>query len=125
MPSGPAGTLDFKVGEADTASALGSGDVPVLGTPRVLAMLEAATVEAAAGALGPGETTVGTKVSIDHRAATPVGRTVTATAELAGRDGRLLTFRVQLLEGDRVSAAGEISRVIVDRERFLSRLHGS
>jgi fluoroacetyl-CoA thioesterase len=125
MPAAGARSLSFEVTAQDTALALGSGDLPVLGTPRALAMLEAATVAAAAGLLGRDETTVGAEVTLQHRLPTPVGRKVTATAELAGRDGRLLTFRVQLLDGDQVAAEGEISRVIVSRERFLSRLAGS
>ena len=56
--------------------ALGSGDVPVLATPRVVALVEEATVAAIAAALAPGQTTVGTRVELDHLAATPVGRTV-------------------------------------------------
>ena len=80
--------------EPDTAVALGSGDVEVLATPRLLAWMEAATVEATADVLRPGETSVGTRVELDHQAASPVGSRVTVTAELGHRDGRLLRFSV-------------------------------
>ena len=70
------------VGPPDTAVALGSGDVPVLGTPRLLALAEAATVAAVARHLAPGETTVGTAVTLEHRRASPVGSGLVIEAEL-------------------------------------------
>jgi predicted thioesterase len=110
----------------DTASALGSGDVPVLATPRLLAWLEAATVAAVAEVLPTTSTTVGTRVEVEHLAASAVGAHVTATAALAHVDGRLLRFEVaaeeQRADGSVVVATGRVTRVVVDRERFLSRL---
>src|SRR5690348_14598359 len=98
--------VQLTVTDADTAQAMGSGDVPVLGTPRVLALVEAATVGATANRLPPGATTVGTRVELDHRLATPVGRTVVAEARLAKADGRRLTFEVSVRDGDQVVAEG-------------------
>jgi len=72
------------VTDLDTAAAVGSGDVPVLATPRLVAWMEAATVVAAAPLLGAGDTSVGTAVRIRHRRATPVGQGVEVTAEPAG-----------------------------------------
>ena len=113
--------LTFVVSEADTAVALGSGDVPVLATPRLLAWLEAATVAAAADVVGPGETSVGTRVELEHLAATAVGVTVHVVADVAHRDGRLLRFTVAAHDGDdRLLASGTVTRVVVDRARFLS-----
>ena len=103
---------------ADTARSLGSGDVDVLGTPRVLALAEAATVAATAGLLEPGRTTVGTRVELDHLAPSPVGATVRAEARLADRTGRRLTFEVRVTQGDVLVATGRIVRAIVDRQRF-------
>jgi fluoroacetyl-CoA thioesterase len=80
------------VGEPDTAVALGSGDVPVLGTPRLLALAEAATVAAVAPYLTLGETTVGTAVTLEHRRASPVGSGLVVEAELTEVDGRRLVF---------------------------------
>ena len=111
------------VTDHDTAASLGSGDLAVLGTPRLLAWMEAATMEAAAGLLAPGQTTVGTAVRIRHRRPTPVGGTVTVTAEPSdgGEDGHL-TFTVRATdESGQVIGDGEVDRVIVDRARFLSR----
>ena len=113
--------MRYEVTDADTAACVGSGDVPVLATPRLIAWLEAATVQAAAAFTGPGQTTVGTAVRIEHKRATKVGGTVEVSADSpAAPAGRRLTFVVQAVDGSgRVVAAGEIDRVIVDREQFL------
>jgi predicted thioesterase len=108
----------------DTAIKIGSGDVPVLGTPRLLAVTEAATVEAIRDHLEPGQTSVGTRVELEHRAASPVGAHVEITAELTTVDGRRLVFSFTAQDRSRVVATGTIERVIVDRERFLSKLIG-
>lgn len=114
-------SVELTVTNADTAQALGSGDVPVLGTPRVLALAEAATVAATVGRLDSGQTTVGARVELDHRAPTPVGRRVTAEATLAKRDGQRLLFEVVVREGETVVAEGRVERVLVDRHTFLTR----
>ena len=80
------------VSESDTAAALGSGDVLVLGTPRLLALAEAATVAAVAPQLAPGDTTVGTSVTMEHRRASPVGSSLVIEAELTEVDGPRLVF---------------------------------
>lgn len=118
-------TVPLVVTDADTAPALGSGDVPVLATPRLVALAEQATVAAVGPALAAGETTVGTRVELDHLAATGVGREVTATATLEGVAGRALRFAVEVREGDAVVARGAVHRVVVDRERFLARAQRS
>jgi fluoroacetyl-CoA thioesterase len=115
--------LTFTVGTGDTARALGSGDLDVLGTPRLLAWCEAATCTAAQPLLSPGRTTVGTRVQLDHSAASAVGSVVRVTADLVHEDGRLLRFRVAASGDDgRLLATGEITRVVVDVERFLARV---
>jgi fluoroacetyl-CoA thioesterase len=114
--------MRHEVTDTDIAAAMGSGDVPVLATPRLIAWMEAATVRAAAAFLGTGQTTVGTAIRIEHRRATPVGGSVEITAT-PPRDvaGRRLTFQVQAVDGSgEVVAAGEIDRAIVDRQRFLA-----
>jgi predicted thioesterase len=113
--------MRHQVNEADTAVALGSGDVPVLGTPRLLAWMEAATVEAAAPFVGPGQTSVGTTVRIEHVRATPVGGQVEVTATAGPADGRRLTFQVRAVDGEgQLVGSGEVQRVVVDRGRFLA-----
>lgn len=108
------------VTDLDTAAALGSGDVDVLGTPRLLAWLEAATVVAAGPLLGPGATSVGTAVRIRHRRPTPVGGTVTVRADLVP-DGpeRRPTFTVTATDADgTIVADGAIDRAVVERDGF-------
>ena len=97
--------------------------MPVLGTPRLIAWLEAATVQAAAPHCGPGETSVGTAVRIEHLRATPVRGSVTVEAVLSSPPaGRTLTLEVRATDGTgEVVATGEIDRVVVDRERFVAR----
>ncbi|MEV5631051.1 thioesterase family protein [Micromonospora tulbaghiae] len=116
--------VELTVTDADTAQAVGSGDVPVLGTPRVLALAEAATVAATATRMPSGSTTVGVRVELAHRAATPVGRTVAAHAELVKVDGKRLVFDVTVTDGPTVAAQGRVERALVDRQRFVERALG-
>ncbi|MFG1944918.1 thioesterase family protein [Nonomuraea sp. NPDC048826] len=106
----------------DTASKIGSGDVPVLATPRLLALAEQATVRAAFDHLKPGETSVGTRVELEHLAATPVGAEVEIGAELTAVDGRRLVFGFHARDAHAVIARGTIERVVVDRDRFMARV---
>jgi predicted thioesterase len=116
---GAKGQVERIVTEADTAIAFGSGDVPVLATPRLIAWAEAATVAALDPRLEPGTTSVGSRVVLEHRTASRIGTSVTVTAELIAADGRQLRFTVAASDDRRIVAAGEVTRVIVDRERFL------
>lgn len=122
MKPGLHGQVSIVVGDADTAIAAGSGDVRVLATPRLLALAEAATVEAVRDHLGDGRTSVGTRVELEHRAASPVGARVTVEAELEEVDGRRLVFGVRAVDARGVVGIGRIERAVVERERFLARL---
>ena len=116
-------TLTFTVTDDDTAVALGSGFLPVLGTPRLLAWSEATACAAMEPAMPADATSVGTRFSLEHLAASPVGAEVTVTAESAYVDGRLHRFTVAARHADgKLVGTGEVTRVIVDAERFLSRL---
>ncbi|MFT3872529.1 MAG: hotdog domain-containing protein [Nocardioides sp.] len=115
--------LTFLVTEADTAAAVGSGSLPVLGTPRLLAWCEAATCVALADVVADGSTSVGTEVALRHLAASPIGEQVTVTAHPDGQDGRLHHFEVTATRADgTVLGTGQITRAVVDVERFLGRL---
>jgi fluoroacetyl-CoA thioesterase len=118
LAPGLVGNRTLRVTDSDTASAVGSGDVDVLATPRVVALAEAATVAALAGALDAGTTSVGTRVELDHLAPSPVGADVAAAAELVEVTGHRLTFSVRVTQGDREVARGRITRAVVDRARF-------
>jgi predicted thioesterase len=124
LTAGLTARVELTVTDADTAQALGSGDVPVLGTPRLLALAEAATVAATAAKLSPGTTTVGARVELDHTAPSPVGATVVASAALAKVDGRRLLFEVRITAGEDIVGEARIERMVVDRQRFVSRAFG-
>lgn len=120
-------TLTFTVGEADTAIAVGSGSLPVLGTPRLLAWLEAATCAAIEPALPEGSTSVGTRMTLEHLVASPVGQEVEVTASSSYVDGRLHRFTVAARHvsggaAGKVVGTGEVTRVVVEAEKFLGRI---
>jgi predicted thioesterase len=122
-----AATLRFTVTDDDTAAAVGSGSLPVLGTPRLLAWCEAATCAAIDPTLAAGATSVGTRVALEHLAASPVGQEVEVSASSSYVDGRLHRFTVAARHvgaggPGKVVASGEVTRVVVDAEKFLSRL---
>jgi fluoroacetyl-CoA thioesterase len=123
MPLAPGLTasVTLVVDDADTALALGSGDVPVLGTPRVIALAEQASIVAVGNELPEGRTTVGYQVQLAHLTPTPVGGTVVAEATLEQVEGRRLTFRVSVNDARGLVAAGRITRVVVERARFIDR----
>ena len=119
--------LRFTVTDDDTAVAVGSGSLPVLGTPRLLAWCEAATCAEIEAALADGETSVGTRIQLEHLAGSPVGAEVEVTATPADVDGRLHRFTVAARHtaAGKVVASGEVTRVVVDAERFLARISPS
>ena len=118
-----AATVSFVVSESDTAAAVGSGDLPVLGTPRLLAWAEAATCAAIDDELDEDQTSVGTRVSLEHLSASPVGEPVTVRATVVHRDGRLVRFEIAATDSTGTLVGhGEVTRVVVRREKFMSRL---
>lgn len=121
---GLAASATLVVSEDDTALALHTGDVPVLATPRVVRLAEEASVRAIEGTLTDDTTSVGYRVQLDHLAPTPVGGKVRAEATLEAIEGRRLTFRVSVSDGHGLVAAGRITRVIVERERFMEKATG-
>jgi fluoroacetyl-CoA thioesterase len=113
--------LELKVSESDTAIAFASGDVPVLATPRLIALIEEAAVKATERHLRPGETSVGMRVQFDHLQPTAVGSTVMADAVLEKVEGRRLIFTVTVADACGLVAAGKVTRVVVDRDGFLEK----
>jgi predicted thioesterase len=120
---GASGQLELRVGPADTAVAQGTGAVPVLATPRLIQLCEAATLEA----LGPAPTTdntttVGLRVEVSHVAPVAVGSVVRATAVLERCEGRRLIFNVSVNDDCGLVAAGRITRVIIDLATFMEKV---
>ena len=115
---GLSASVSMQVTNDDTACAFHSGDVEVLATPRVVALAEEASIKAI--------TTVGYRVQFDHLAPVAPGGTVQAEATLEAVEGKRLTFRVSVTDthGGLV-AAGRITRVSVERARFLEKATGS
>lgn len=110
------------VASTDTARAMRSGSLEVLATPRVVALCEEATVAALADHLAPGYTSVGMRVQIDHLQPTAVGATVEAEATLERIEGRRLTFTVSAADVRGLVAAGKVTRVLVEVDRFNSKV---
>ena len=121
LEPGLRGEVELTVGDADSAIAHRSGSVPVLATPRIVALVEEASVRALAGRLEPGTTSVGVRVQLDHLAPNAVGSTVQAEATLDKIEGRRLSFTVSVNDHRGLVAAGKITRVIVDEARFLDK----
>jgi fluoroacetyl-CoA thioesterase len=119
LSAGLTGEARRVVTEDLTAIRLGSGDVPVFGTPALLALIEEAAVAALHGALPDGSTSVGVHVELDHLAPSRVGAEVRALATLTAVEGRALTFACEAYEGDKPIGRATHQRAVVDRDRFL------
>ena len=124
VATGVRGEARMVVGEADTARALRSGTVDVLGTPRLIALCEEATVRAIALDLAAGTTTVGMKVRLHHLQPSPVGATVVAEAMVEKVEGRRIKFTVSASDERGLIAVGRVVRVIVDVDRFMAKCGG-
>lgn len=121
LQTGLSAAVEIVVGDDDTAIAIGSGSVPVLATPRLVALCEQAAVAAIDGQLEDGSTSVGMRVQVDHLMPTAVGAPVTAEATLEKVSGRRLTFTVSASDHRGLIAAGRVTRVVVDYGRFMEK----
>jgi fluoroacetyl-CoA thioesterase len=124
VTAGLTASATYAVEADDTARAVGSGSLEVLATPRQLAWMAAQTCAAVDGRLGADQTSVGTRVSMEHLRPSRVGLILEVTARVVHVDGRLVRLEAVAAQGDAVCGRAEISRVIVDRDRFLERLDG-
>ena len=115
-------TSELTVNESVTAIRMGSGDMPVLATPAMMALMENAAMLAVAAELPEGCTTVGGHIESSHLSPSKIGDKVTATAELTKVDGKKIEFKVSAYSGDILLGEGTHLRFIVDRERFMSKL---
>ncbi len=121
LQTGLTASISEVVTPETTASAVGSGLVPVFSTPELARLIEQTAVAALEGALDAGQTSVGTNLNFDHLAATPVGMTVTATATLKEVSGRQLVFEISARDDVETVARGTHTRFIVNSERFMQK----
>jgi predicted thioesterase len=122
LTPGAVGSANLTVGPEHTAPHVGSGQVPVLATPVVINLLEAAALAAVEHLLPEGHQSLGVQLDIRHFAATPVGMKVEAHAELVAVDGRNLKFRVSARDDREPISEGTHERVVVNVARFDRRM---
>ena len=115
-------TSELVVTDAVTAIAAGSGDIPVLATPMMMALMENAAMLAVKDELPEGSTTVGGHIESSHLKPSKIGDSVSATAEVTKIDGRKIEFKVAAYSGETLLGEGTHLRFIVDREKFMSKL---
>lgn len=122
---GLSGNASLIVDAARTAVALGSGSVPVFGTPALIVLMEQAALDCVETLLPPGQISLGTQVNVDHVAPTAVGEAVTARAELVAVEGKTLTFALTAHEGAKLVGRGTPVRAVVDRQRFMAKVQAA
>jgi predicted thioesterase len=122
LKPGLTGSAELKVAVEHTAPSIGSGLVPVLATPVMINVIEAAALAAVEHLLPAGHQSLGIHLDVRHFAATPIGMRVRATAELIGIDGRTLTFRVEARDDKEPIGDGSHQRVVVNVARFDARV---
>ena len=122
LKPGLTGSADLKVGVEHTAPSIGSGLVPVLATPVMINVIEAAALAAVEHLLPAGHQSLGIHLDVRHFAATPIGMRVRATAELFAIDGRTLSFRVEARDDKEPIGDGTHERVVVNVARFDARV---
>jgi predicted thioesterase len=120
---GSTASVSHTTDNRSTAIALGSGDLPVLATPKLVALVEEAAVAAIAGLVSDGDTTVGSHIEVDHLAPTPIGSTVVATATVVAVDGRRVDYEATVTEGANLVARATHVRYIVNRQTFMDSIH--
>lgn len=115
--------FDYEVGENLLASEMGSGDMRVLATPAMVAMMENACMRLVAADLTEGDTTVGSVINTTHLKPSALGAKICVRATLTAVEGRKLTYKVVAKDGDAVIGEAEHIRYVVARERFLSKVY--
>ena len=114
-------TVSEEVTEEKTAQAMGSGSLPVYATPAMTCLMEKAATEAVEALVPEGWTTVGISLHVAHTAATPVGLTVRAEAEVTAVEGRKIIFTVRAYDDQGEIGVGSHERFAVAKEKFLAK----
>lgn len=121
LKEGLSHTSTMEVTNDKTAAVVGSGDMPVLATPMMIALMENAAMLAVAPYLNEGDSTVGGHISTSHLAPTALGKTITAKATLIKIEGKKLHFEVEAYEGEKLLGKGSHLRFVVNKEKFLGK----
>jgi len=123
VPIGSKGSFSLLVAPEHLANRFKDAMLPpVLATPVMIMMMENAALNAIKPYFEPGETAVGTRVDVEHLAATPVGRQVTARAEVTAVAGRRIEFRIEAADGGETIGTGTHARAVIDLAKFSARL---
>lgn len=122
IETGQKHTSEIIVNDSLSAENVGSGDMPVLATPMMMALMENAAMLAVKDSLEEGMTTVGGHIESSHLAPTKIGEKVMATAEVTRVDGKKIFFKISAFCGETLLGEGTHLRFIVDRQKFLARL---
>ena len=123
MEIGKVFNIETTVTENDTAKVFGSGTLPVLATPRMIALMEEASYKCVADELDEGSSTVGTCLDVKHLAATPVGMKVKVESTLTEVDGRRLVFNVKAYDEAGLIGEGKHERFVVFSEKFVAKTY--
>lgn len=121
LETGIKGTLETTVTKDKTACHVGSGELEVYATPMLIALAEETAWKSVAAYLKPGMGTVGTKMNLDHLAATAAGRKVRCETVLTGIEGRKLVFSIEVFDDAGKVAEGTHERFIIDNEKFMAK----
>lgn len=122
LEKGVSATSRTTVTAADTAAAMGSGDMPVFATPAMVALMENAAMRAVAAELPEGATTVGAEMNVAHIKPSGVGAEIVASAVVTAVEGRKITFNVGARDAEGPIGEGTHVRFVVDRRRFLAKV---
>ena len=113
-----------EVSAKNTAKTMGSGSLEVYATPAMTCLMEKAATEALEPLLADGWTTVGISLNVQHKAATPIGLSVRAEAEVTAVDGRKITFSVKAFDDKEEIGSGTHERFAVMKEKFMGKASG-
>jgi predicted thioesterase len=119
---GARGDQNVLVTDELTALAMGSGSLPVLATPAMIALMESAAVTAIESFLPEGQSSVGIEINVRHLSATPIGEEIIASAIVTQIDGKRITFEVRAWDRKELIGEGTHVRYLIDEDRFMSRL---
>jgi len=118
---GKTATASTAVSPHNTAKAVGSGSLDVFATPMMVALMERAACDCLADGLAEGQSSVGTRIDVEHTAASPIGAEITATAVITALNGRKVEFAVTAGDGKGEIGRGTHTRFVIDAARFMQR----